>query len=141
MGPLPSASSREAQPERMPVAPAASAGSDEQMLGLGQLTVCLCAVLRDARAKGTISEIFSPPRVAAMCMIFSFCWTKRNQSFLEGRPPCGPFSSLQSTAPCRCYGKGPVEDSETASCGRQETIENCCQSLLETNGRWKVFPT
>ena len=39
------------------------------MLELGQFTVCLRAVLRDACAKGTISEIFSPPRVAAQAQV------------------------------------------------------------------------
>ena len=71
MGPLPSAGSRDPQPERQPVEPSAGSagGNGDGEIELGQLTECLCAVLRDARAKGTISEIFSPPRVAAQAHV------------------------------------------------------------------------
>ncbi|CAE7546001.1 unnamed protein product [Symbiodinium natans] len=71
MGPLPSAGSRDPQPERQPVDPSAGSagGNGDGEIELGQLTECLCAVLRDARAKGTISEIFSPPRVAAQAHV------------------------------------------------------------------------
>ena len=91
VGPLPSAASREAQPERTCVASSASAAGDEAMLELGQFTECLCAVLRDARTKGTISEIFSPPRVAAQAQIVGM------RPFCQQASPGVPPGRLSST--------------------------------------------
>ena len=64
--------SRDAQPERPAVdTPDASSGGD--VLDIGQLSICLCSVLREARKTGkiknTVSEIFSPPRVAAQAQL------------------------------------------------------------------------
>ena len=69
-GPLPSTGSGDAQPERPAVArPDVSSGG----LDIGHLSVCLCSILRDARKNGTVhgvvSEIFSPPRVAAQAQL------------------------------------------------------------------------
>ena len=125
MGPLPSASSRDAQPERQPEGCSATSAGDP--VELGQLTQCLCAVRRDARKQGTISEIFSPPRVAAQAQLvgmrpgfsvdletqsadgqhWDLCkdshvedlfklLEEEKPTFLGGSPPCGPFSSLQN---------------------------------------------
>ncbi|CAE7358585.1 unnamed protein product [Symbiodinium sp. CCMP2592] len=68
MGPLPSAGSRDPQQERVPEPSADSAGGSGAM-ALNQFTECLCAVLRDARAKGTVKEVFSVPRVAAQAQV------------------------------------------------------------------------
>ena len=73
IGPLPSAGSRDPQSDRPAIAsPGASPGGSEA-LDFGQLSVCLCAVLRESRQKGTIkntvSEIFSPPRVSAQAQL------------------------------------------------------------------------
>ena len=50
---------------------------------------CLCAILRKARKEGVISEIFSPPRVAAQAQLvgmrpgFNFLWISKQREQME----------------------------------------------------------
>ena len=65
-----SSSARAPMAVEAPPVPDVSSGSQEGMdtaLDIGSL--CLCSVLRRARKEGVISEIFSPPRVAAQAQL------------------------------------------------------------------------
>ena len=99
-----------------PDASSGAGGNDINEMNLG----CLCAILRKARKEGVISEIFSPPRVAAQAQLvgmrpgFSVDLSKdrhvedlmnlidtEKPEFLGGSPPCGPFSNLQNLVDAR----------------------------------------
>ncbi|CAE7031422.1 unnamed protein product [Symbiodinium sp. CCMP2592] len=153
MGPLPSAGSRDPQPERVPEPSADSAGGSGAM-ALNQFTECLCAVLRDARAKGTVKEVFSVPRVAAQAQVkamrpgFSVdleatrgdgeAWDLSKDShvnelfellereepkFLGGSPPRGPLSSLQQVVDA---------SAKVAPSARREAVERDQKHLRTT---------